>query len=265
MKSSSAKRNPFAAHSTPGVPEPDDVLRGKTALVTGATSPIGRAICLALADRGVHIALHYFEARKEAIRLQRELRGRGLRSEVFKADFGSKKGAESLSRQVRSRMGRIDLLINNASVYPAEKTSEPAPGGFNKTMRINARSPEALCVLFKSQAGTGAIVNILDSRIVGGDPQHAGYIITKSLLELFTRRMALAFAPKVRVNAVAPGLIDSKSSGNRIPSLPLQQAGTPNDIAQAVLYLLSAAFVTGQVLFVDGGRQARELLGGHTQ
>jgi pteridine reductase len=238
-------------------------LQGTTALVTGATSPLGRAIALGLAQEGADIVVHFCTSAQKARVLCGEIEKSGCSAYPVRADFSRESEYSRLIRQAKKRFGRLDILVNNASLYTRSTLNNLAYPDFITALRVNAWAPFVLCREFKMAAGRGAIVNLLDSRIVGYDREHAGYSLSKHALDIFTRMMAIEFAPGIRVNAVAPGLIltraGEKERYNRLSrTLPLQRYGEPEDVAQAVLFLVKSPFITGQIVYVDGGRMARE-------
>jgi NAD(P)-dependent dehydrogenase (short-subunit alcohol dehydrogenase family) len=166
----------------------------------------------------------------------------------------------------------MDFLVNNASIFPAGRLDEVELSHVQENLRVNAWAPFLLTrALWRRLRGTGrraSVVNLLDTRLVGGDLAHAAYHLSKATLGELTSLTALEFAPDLRVNGVAPGAVmppeglDEDYLNGLTADLPLQRRGFPADIADATLYLLGATFVTGQVIFVDGGRHIR--LGGAT-
>lgn len=234
-------------------------LKGKTAVVTGATGLIGRAIALMLADEGADVVLQFRRSRRKALALCREIGGRGKSSWPLRADFAGAGAADLFMERAVHCSGRLDMLVNSASLFTGSSPRKLAASDLLANLRVNAWAPLALCHSFRSRTGRGAIVNLLDSRIAGGDPAHAGYIRSKHVLAEVTSMMAKEFAPGISVNAVAPGLIlprqEDCARGRR---LPLRRSGTPGDVAEAVVFLLRSRFITGQTIWVDGGRHIRE-------
>jgi pteridine reductase len=240
-----------------------DLLRGKTALVTGASGRIGRGIARALAAEGVHIVAHYHTSKKETEALCATVRTSGVQAWALKADFRNKKHVETIVTKACRLAGSIDILVNSASLYTKSTLKDLTPADLIENMTVNAWTPLALGRAFKHAAGRGAVITILDSRVAGYDWSHVGYIISKHALAVLTRMMAVEFAPGITVNGVAPGLIapyhdKGRSSIDRLSqNLPLQRCGEIDDVAQAVLFLLKSRFITGQVILVDGGRHLR--------
>jgi pteridine reductase len=242
------------------------VFLGKIALVTGATSPLGQAIALRLAAEGANIVAHYHNSKDEAKALGRKIRDLGRTFYSLQADFAKEREAGSLIPKVIKIAGTPDILINNASIFPHSTLRSLDYSDFLNTMQINAWAPIVLSREFARRVRHGAIVNLLDSRIIGGDPEHAGYIISKQVLAAATRMMAIECAPTVRVNAVAPGLVlihrRDRSMFKRLSrKLPLQKYADPEDVADAVAFLSKSASITGQTIFVDNGRRMRENAG----
>lgn len=161
--------------------------------------------------------------------------------------------------------GPVDVLINSASLYTEERMGDLSPESLMTNVNLNALAPFLLSRAFAQQNREGSIVNFLDTRIDDYDENHVSYHLSKRMLFSITRMMAMEFAPKVRVNAVAPGLIlppegkDDSYLQKLASTNPLNAHGGPADIVSTVLYLLRSPFVTGQVIYVDGGRH---MLGG---
>ncbi|MFA5044074.1 MAG: SDR family oxidoreductase [Kiritimatiellia bacterium] len=241
-----------------------DRLCGKTALVTGAAKRVGREIALALADAGVNVVVHYRKSAEEAEKLRAELVARGVKARLLKADFDDAEAPGRLISGAIAAAGSLDILVNSASLFLPGTIEDMDFAGLIRHLQINTWAPLVLSREFARRAGRGKIVNILDSRIVGHDRAHVAYILSKQALAVLTEMMAVEFAPGITVNGVAPGPIlppPGKDDGyldDLAKNLPLKRHGNPGDIADAVLYLLGSDFVTGQVVFVDGGRRLME-------
>lgn len=239
-------------------------LVGQTALVTGGAKRLGRAIALALARAGADVVVHCRSSVAEAQALAGELRALGRQAWVAQADLSDAAQAEALFESAcRSAGGSLDILVNSASIFDQGRLDDLNPADLDRNIHINALGPFVLGrALARSRRG-GCIVNLLDSRIMDYDAEHAAYHLSKRLLATLTRMMALEFAPRVRVNAVAPGLIlpppgEDEGYLERLKRTnPLERYGEPEDVADAVLFLARSAFVTGQTIFVDGGRHMR--------
>lgn len=241
-----------------------DRLYGKTALVTGAAKRLGREIALALADAGVNVVVHYRKSVAEADKLRTELVARGVKSWLLEADFDNAEAPGRLVSDVIAAAGSLDILVNSASLFLPSTIADMDFTGLMRHLQVNTWSPLVLSREFVRQAGRGKIVNMLDSRIAGYDCSHVAYILSKQALTALTEMMAVEFAPGVTVNGVAPGLIlpppgkNSAYLDNLAKGIPLKRHGDPGDITDAVLYLLRSDFVTGQIIFVDGGRRLME-------
>lgn len=242
---------------------PYDNLRGKAILVTGAAKRIGKAVALALADAGANVVIHFNRSEYEAEDMADDVRRRGVSSWTVRADLSDSSATAHLVENVWDLAGALDCLVNSASVFPESTIGSIEVSSLAHVVGVNVLAPLALSRAFARRAETGAIVNILDNRIDRIDTVHAEYLLSKNMLRTLTSMMAVEFAPKIRVNAVAPGLIlpppghDAAYLGNLTGRTLLGCHGSPDDIAGAVLYLLTAPFVTGQVLFVDGGENLK--------
>ena len=246
--------------------------RGKRTLITGGAKRLGKETARALAESGAHLAIHFNTSREPAEALARELEGFGVRAMAVQGDLSDPAATESVFRTTWEGLGGLDLLVNNASMFPAGRLDDMELPELISNLRLNAWAPFLLTrALWRNVRGTGrkgSVVNLLDTRLVGGDLAHASYHLSKAVLAELTTLMALEFAPELQVNAVAPGAVlppeglEEDYLESLTSSLPLRRRGYPQDIAQATLYLLSASFVTGQVIFVDGGRHIQ--LGGTT-
>lgn len=240
-------------------------LRGKKALVTGGAKRLGRAIALALAREGVDVVIHSNTSGDEARALAAELERLGVRAWTASADFRVAGELESLLGRALDLAGGLDVLVNSASIFPADRFADVTLASLFENLEVNAWAPLVLSRELARRVGAGRIVNLEDSRLAGFDRTHAGYILSKHALAAITRALALELAPRITVNAVRPGLIlpppgEGPSYVERLAgTLPLQRHGEPEDVADAVVYLASSGFVTGEVVYVDGGRHLREL------
>lgn len=249
-------------------------LEGKTALVTGATSNIGRAIAIALAAEGAHVAVSGRSAERGADVVTR-IRDTGGRADFVAAALdGSKRASEQLAAAATDALGgNIDVLVNNAGIYPAPSTAGTDEATFNEVYAVNVKAPFFLTAAIApamAARGDGAIVNLGSWIARLAVPVGALYSSTKGAVETLTRAWAAEYGPAgVRVNAISPGVIADPAAGaagNAAQSAgavmmrgtPAGGSGTPEAIAHAAVYLASdeAAFVHGTVIDVDGGRVA---------
>jgi pteridine reductase len=240
-------------------------LENKLALVTGAGVRVGRAIALALADAGMNVGVHYAHSGSEADDTVAEIRKRGRKSDSFAASLDRPGEPEKLMDSVVAKMGVPDVLVNSAAIMQRTPLGEVTYEKWDATMNLNLRAP-----FFLAQAAAkvmrprgGVIVNIAD---LAAFETWSGYIphsISKAGVVQMTRALAHALGPEIRVNAIAPGVVllpegwEEDSAKHLIETTPLKRLGTPDDVTQALLYLLHADFVTGETIIVDGGRHVR--------
>jgi pteridine reductase len=238
-------------------------LKGKTALVTGGAKRLGEAISYALAQSGAHIILHYNSSEKEVKALADRLNSPGATCRIVCGDLSKPEAPAEIFGEACAVSGPIDILVNNASVFEEDSLLEFSYNDLFRNITVNSLAPLALARSFALQKHSGAIVNILDSRITDYDSKHASYHLSKRMLSDITRMLAIELAPAVRVNGVAPGLIlppagkDDSYLEERKNTNLLGAHGEAADIADAVLYLIRSTFVTGQVIYVDGGRHLK--------
>ncbi|MGD0166540.1 MAG: SDR family oxidoreductase [Gaiellaceae bacterium] len=239
-------------------------LEGNNALVTGAARRIGRAISLALAREGANVAVHYSSSAREAEKLAGEIEALGVRAVALEADLSDSGALGELVDRAGETLGRLEILVNNASVFPSDTLETVELESLQENVRVNAWAPLVLTRAFAVQTERGHVVNLLDSRVSGFDRTHVAYILSKHVLSALTRMTALELAPGIAVNGIAPGLIlapagEDESYVERLAqTLPLKRSGTPEDIAAAVVYLVTSEFVTGETIYVDGGRHLKE-------
>ena len=238
-------------------------LSGRTALVTGAGRRLGRATALALAEAGADVVVHYRASAGEAESLAGEIEQLGRKAWVLQADLASAAETRQLFVRACQAAGPVDLLINSASIFPESRLTSFTAEELHQSVEVNAMAPLELGRELAARVGRGDIVNFLDARIGDYDREHVAYHLSKRMLADLTRLMALEFAPGVRVNAVAPGLIlppegQGEAYLKRLASTsPLQRHGSVEDVTSAVLFLVRSSFVTGQTVYVDGGRNLR--------
>jgi pteridine reductase len=243
----------------------DNPLSGKVALITGGAHRIGAAIARRLHDQGMNLVIHYRNSKESAHALQKELQSNRTESVVLlNGDLLNNGVLTNLVYETIEAFGRLDVLINNASTFYPPPVGEATEKDWEDLVGTNLKAP-----FFLSQAASaplaaneGCIVNIAD--IYGDRPlkNHPIYSAAKAGLIMLTKSLARELAPKVRVNAIAPGVIlwpekdlDDMAKQRMISSTPLKRSGNPEDIARTVLFLIrDAEFITGQVMAVDGGR-----------
>ncbi len=238
-------------------------LQNKVALVTGAGVRLGQQIALHLSRCGVTVAVHHSQSSPETtLNLIREAGGQG---HAFRADFTDANAVRNLIPTVQQALGQLDILINSAAIFPQnDQWDTDDDAQWQALMAINLHAPFILAQQFAKQLPNdcqGRIVNILDARLRRPLPDHIVYRLTKQALHTLTPMLALALAPRITVNGVAPGAIlpPPEQSMDYLEALarervPLRRAGEVKMVAQAVEYLLTQPFMTGVVLPLDGGQ-----------
>jgi pteridine reductase len=240
----------------------------ETVLVTGAARRLGRAIALRLARTGRAVAVHYLGSRAEAEATAAEaLEAGASAAEVFRADLSRASAPAKLVAAVERCFGPVDVLVNNASIFRPARAGAAAARDIDEHLALHARAPYLLslaCAPGMRRRGRGSVVNLGDIHALAPLGGHASYVASKAALHALTRALARDLAPQIRVNAVAPGAIllpDGTPPARRRAlerRIPLGRLGTPEEIAEAVAFLVDgASFVTGHILPVDGGRLLR--------
>jgi 3-oxoacyl-[acyl-carrier protein] reductase len=242
--------------------------KGKVALITGASRGIGRAIAIELAKNGANIAINYNSNLKSAEETQKLVNESGVKSEIIKADVSKEKSIKLLIKQTEKKLGPIDLLVTNAGIALLSK--DPLKLDYKiwkKTMATNVDGTllpikEVLPGMIKRKYGR--IVCLSSIAGLGMRPNMITYGTSKAAVIALVRNLSAAVAPHIRINSVAPGLIetdmieslDKKTRKNMIENTPLKRIGKPQDIANSVCYLLSdrSDYTTGQTIVTDGGR-----------
>ena len=231
------------------------------ALVTGAGQRIGRAIATALAGAGYSIAIHCRRSREEAESLAGEIGKLGSRSAILVADLAEEKAVAQLVPNAVKELGPLTLLVNSAAIFEPDGIGNLDRQRWDRQFAINLIAPVFLTNAFAAQAPDGSsIVNLVDQRVFKLTPHFLSYTLTKAALAAATHTLAQALAPKIRVNGVAPGPTlpsprqDPKEFAHQTAQLPLGHGPTPEDIANAVVFLASARSTTGVIVSVDGGQ-----------
>lgn len=231
----------------------------RAALVTGAAVRLGNAIATMLAKSGHDIALHYNTSHDAAEEAAHRIRSLGVRCELFQQDLSEINGIPKLVNDVADRFPHLDLLVNSASVYDKAKIADTTPELFDQQWLVNFKAPFFLTKEFASRVERGVIINLLDNKIAFNQFQYAAYLGAKKALAELTKMAALEFAPRIRVNGVAPGVVLPPTDREqtyldwRAQTIPTRTLGNPAQICAAVDSLLRNGFMNGQIVFVDGG------------
>ena len=249
----------------PPPPDAGDHLTGRVALVTGAGRRVGRAIALALGARGMHVVVHFNGSRTGADETARLITDAGGQAIVVQADLTQVEAANELVDRAIAWRGALSALVNSAAIMLRTPVGETTAPDWDTMFALNVRAP-----YFLSQraapalaASQGAIVNIADLAAFESWPAYVPHGMTKAAVVQMTHAMARALAPGVRVNAVAPGVVllpegwSEEAAEHLRSTTPLRRLGSPEDVAQVVVFLLEAQYVTGEVIRVDGGRHIR--------
>jgi NAD(P)-dependent dehydrogenase (short-subunit alcohol dehydrogenase family) len=231
------------------------------ALVTGGARRIGRAIVLTLSRAGYAVAIHANRSLKTAGELRDDIARNGGRAGVVTADLADHDGVLGLVPAAVAAVGPLTLLVNNASEFQPDEIADLDRVRFDRHFAVNLRAPLFLVQAFAAQAPAGgSIVNVLDQRVYRPSPRFFSYGLAKSALHVATTTLAQALAPHLRVNAVAPGPTlpnvwqDDAAFARRAAAMPLGHGPTPEEVADAVLFLARANSITGETIAVDGGQ-----------
>jgi NAD(P)-dependent dehydrogenase (short-subunit alcohol dehydrogenase family) len=235
------------------------------ALVTGGAARLGRAIALELARAGADVAIGYRTSARAARATVAELEALGARAVALRADLARPAEASALVARAARALGRLDVLVNNAAVFSRTPFARVTPAQFDHVLAVNLRGAFFCAQAAARQMGSrgGRIVNLADVGAVRAWPAYLPYGISKAGVVMLTRGLAAALAPRIQVNAVAPGLIlppesMSPAALRRLRRrIPMGREGDPADVAAAVRFFATCPrYITGQVLFVDGGTTA---------
>lgn len=242
-----------------------------TALITGGARRLGRAIALYLAGRGQDVAIHYHGSAGDAEATAEQARKSGVRAEIFQADLLDLDQAEALVGRVHDKLGPLDLLVNNASVFEYDNIDTATRDSWDRHLGSNLRAPFILTQAFARQAPKAdrsdgeprartQVINMIDQRVLKPTPEFMTYSLAKAGLWWLTRTSAQALAPEIRVNAIGPGPTvqgvrqsEEHFSRQRAATI-LERGADPQDVCAAIGYLMDAPAVTGQLLCVDGGQ-----------
>lgn len=233
------------------------------ALVTGGAVRVGRAIALGLARAGYDVLVHYHASGDAAEETAGALRAGGAGAATARADLTKPEQIAHPFEAAAEAFGGLDLLVNNAAIFPRVDPLEATADDWDRVFALNARAAFLCSQEAARRMERGAIVNILDTGASQAWPAYVPYVASKAALASVTRGLAAAFAPRIRVNGVSPGPVllpegddeaDRNAAGRRTA---LGRVGTPEDVAEAVVYLAGADYVTGEIVRVDGGQHLR--------
>jgi pteridine reductase len=240
-------------------------LNGKTALVTGSARRLGREIARALAEAGSAVAVHHHASADAAREVVADLRARGVRADAFQSDLTDPTQIVSLFSEIESTLGSIDILVNNAAIFQHKPAMEITPEDWDAVLDLNLRAPFFCSQRAAAQMGArgGVIINIADVAAFQPWPGYAHHCVSKAGLVAMTRVLARALAPRVRVNAVAPGPVlppddlDRAGREELAELTALKRLGAPADVSRAVRFLIESDYITGETIVVDGGKMLR--------
>ena len=237
-------------------------LEGKVAVVTGGAVRLGKAMALALAERGARLVIHYGASAGPAQETVKEIKEMGSFGLAIQADLSQSGEAASIVERAVAHFGQMDILVNSAAIFQPGGWDDTTEANWDRQFAINLKSPFFLSQAFAVHVGrerAGHIVNIADWRGVRPGVGHMAYTLTKAALIAMTKSLALALAPNIQVNAIAPGMIlpppgkDRSYIDRKAGQIPAQRVGSPEEVAKALIFLLRSDFVTGDLVFVTGG------------
>jgi pteridine reductase len=239
----------------------DAALLNRVAVVTGSAKRLGRAIALRLAREGADVVIHFRSSEAEGRQAVAEVEKLGRHAIALRADLTNVPEIQRLFRQIGDQFGQLDILVNSAANFLHTEFASTTEDTWDQSLNTNLKAP-----FFCAQAAApllerahGVIINLADIGGFLGWPGYIPHCVSKAGVIMLTRSLAKELAPKIRVNAIAPGTITmagdpSEWQADYARRAPLQRTGTPDDVADAVMYLIQASFVTGHVLVLDGGR-----------
>jgi len=246
---------PTGAMPVPPVP--------KAALVTGGARRIGRALALALAGDGFAVAVHHRNSHAAAEDLVALIRNKGGAAVALAADLGDEAAVRTLLSRAEQALGPIGCLVNNAGVFVNDTVETATRASWELHLAVNLRAPFLLIQDFATRlpkSASGVVVNLLDQRVWSLTPYFVSYTLSKAGLWTLTQTMALALAPRIRVNGIGPGPAlpsprqSAEEFARQCATMPLRRGTSPQEIATALRFILSAPAVTGQMIALDGGQ-----------
>lgn len=238
-------------------------LESKVAVVTGGAVRLGKALALALAEQGVRIALHYGSSAQTADETVAQIKALGTEAVALQADLSQPSQVPAIIHRTVKHFGQVDILVNSAAIFEPGDLTWTTEDNWDKHFAINLKAPFLLSQAFAAQVGSersGHIINITDWRATRPRADYLAYTLTKAALITMTQSLALALAPNIQVNAIAPGAIlpppgQGQEYLDRLAqAIPMQRAGSPEEVCKALLFLLESDFVTGELIYVTGGQ-----------
>ena len=229
------------------------------ALVTGAADRIGKSIVLHLAKMGFHMVLHYRSSLQAAMLLKEVIEAMGRKAILLQFDFLKDNDYDQLFDELREKGIELEVLVNSASEYVPSGFQDRGNAMLTREIKSNFEGAYLLTKSFARIFGTGTVINLLDTKISKDYTMHLDYMLAKKLLAEFTRMAAIHLAPDIRINGICPGIIlppkgkDNRYLLNLAEETPLKRIGKLEDIQKAVQFLIECDFITGQILFIDGG------------
>lgn len=233
----------------------------KYALVTGGADRIGRAVAIHLAKQGYHLLLHYNSSSEKAQKVKEEIESleTGVSAQLLQIDFLANNDFDQILEDLKKKNITLEVLVNCASDFIPSAFKKVGSELLDKELTINFKNPYLLTKAFARIYDKGNIINFIDTKVTKNHTVHLDYILSKKLLQDFTKISAVELAPNFRVNGIAPGLIlppegkDESYLLNLAKNIPLKTIGNLEEILKAVQFILDSPFFTGQTLFIDGG------------
>ena len=242
-------------------------LQNKFALVTGGAHRVGKAIALALARSGVHVAITYNTSIDDAQTTLAEIRQAGVKAAAFQCNQTQLESIDALFAVLRQEFDHLDILINSAAIMERLPALEVSLADWERVINTNLRGPffiaQAAAKWMRESGQAGSIINLADLSALQPWPGYITHVISKSGLVAMTQTLALALAPTIRVNAIAPGMILKPDNWTEsrwqhmVEALPLKHSSAVDEVAEAVLFCLRSDSMTGQVIVLDGGRSLK--------
>jgi len=241
-------------------------LTDKVALVTGSARRVGKKIAIALAQKGVHILIHYNRADDDTLRdTLQDIKSHGVQAFAIQADISQPEGITEIMDALKEHFGRVDILVNSASAFPSGHLLDVTLDSWELTMNVNLRAPFLLTqqcarLMQENDPSGGSIVNIVDQGATMPWPRRPIHGVSKAGLWMLTQVSAVILAPAIRVNAILPGPVMKSSDGmsdevwaHLGDNLPMRRTGKGEDVAEAVIFLAEQDYITGGLIHVNGG------------